>query len=81
MKCLECHRPGATRAVLGGYTHPACVPAPAGRLVRTAEPPPELDRRRMRAERVAPYRPGVTALDEFRARAGIEWALAGREWA
>lgn len=65
MRCLECRRPGATRAVLGGYTHPACIPAPAGRLVRTADPPPELDRRRLRAKRVRPYRPGETPMGEW----------------
>lgn len=66
-RCLQC---GGTRdplrPVLGGYQHPACTPVPAGRIARTVEPPPDRDLRRVRAERVGPYRPSM--LTEYQAR-------------
>lgn len=54
MKCSECGgRIGPFVYAVGMPVHPSCVPAPAGRLARTAEPPPDCDLRRARAERIA----------------------------
>lgn len=42
MRCIECHKPGATDPVLGGYRHEACKP-PRRDPPLVALPPPEFD--------------------------------------
>jgi hypothetical protein len=68
-RCLQCgRRPRPAEEIvdiIGGIVHRRCVVPPPVAAWRTSLPPPDRDLRLKRAERVRPYRAGVTPLGEW----------------